>query len=304
MAIIEVQGLRKSYDGHTVLDGVDLSVERGETLGVLGPNGAGKTTLVEVIGGLREPDAGTVRVDGSDPAGASTALRSRIGMQLQSCRLPPRITPREALDLFATFYTDPVPTDELLDGFGLAGSDTKRFDTLSGGQQQRLSVALALIGRPRIAILDELTTGLDPAARRMIWDHLDRLRQEGSTMLLVTHAMEEAQRLCDRVIVLRSGGIVVDGRPGDLADEVGAQEVSFAAVGERVHEEIRNLPSVHAVRTEEGRDIVEGDASAAQDVLAALAGLGITPTGLRVRTPTLDDVYLRATADRDDDLED
>lgn len=231
MSLIEVRGLTKSYGATQVLKGIDLTVDSGEIVGVLGPNGAGKTTTVECIGGLRARDGGAVSVAGMDPAGNPPALRTMLGMQLQQCRLPAKITPAEALDLFATFYPDPVPTRELLERFGLADRANARFVQLSGGQQQRLSVALALVGRPSVAILDELTTGLDPAARRQIWGHLFDLRAQAVTMLLVTHSMEEAQRLCDRVVIIAEGRVVADGTPADLIDLVRPGLTGRAATG-------------------------------------------------------------------------
>ncbi|MHA7862575.1 ABC transporter ATP-binding protein [Tessaracoccus sp. Y36] len=218
MALIHVSELTKSYGPHRVLNGINLSVDEGEILGILGPNGAGKTTTVECIGGLRSRDGGSISVDGMDPADDPRGFRSLVGMQLQQCQLPPKIRAREALDLFGSFYADPVPSDELLRRFGLADHANKRFEQLSGGQQQRLSVALALIGRPRIAILDELTTGLDPSARREIWRYLTALRDTGVTIILVTHSMEEASYLCDRVLVIDDGVVVADAPPSVLAE--------------------------------------------------------------------------------------
>ncbi|MDO5676409.1 MAG: ABC transporter ATP-binding protein [Propionibacteriaceae bacterium] len=217
MALITVSGLTKSYGSQQVLHGVDLQVHEGEILGILGPNGAGKTTTVECIGGLRARDGGTILVDGMDPAAEPPRFRELLGMQLQQCRLPAKLTPREALRLFGSFYPNPVPSGELLQRFGLAESADKRFEKLSGGQQQRLSVALALVGRPRIAVLDELTTGLDPSARREIWRYLASLRESGVTIMLVTHSMEEADFLCDRVAVIDGGRVVADAPPAQLA---------------------------------------------------------------------------------------
>lgn len=233
MALIDVSGLTKSYGTHHVLTGLDFAVDEGEILGILGPNGAGKTTTVECIGGLRTRDGGTITVDGMDPAAPPPGFRAQIGMQLQQCRLPAKITPHEALDLFGSFYADPVPTDELLQRFGLAEHANKRFEKLSGGQQQRLSVALALVGRPRIAILDELTTGLDPSARRDIWGYLDGLRASGVTIVLVTHSMEEADYLCDRVIIIDAGRIVADGSPAVLAEGHRSLEAAYLALTTR-----------------------------------------------------------------------
>ena len=295
MALIDVTGLTKSYGTKTVLHGIDLSVAEGEIVGILGPNGSGKTTAVECIGGLRTRDAGTVRVDGVDPAGDPLALREVLGMQLQESRLPARLRVAEALDLYAAFYSDPRPPGELLERFGLAAHADQRFDKLSGGQQQRLSIALALIGRPRIAFLDELTTGLDPAARREIWEYLGLLRDEGVTMLLVTHFMEEAAYLCDRVVILEAGRVVASGTPERIALSTGGQETSFAAEPGLDPEVFRTLAGVTDARVDRGRIVVRGDATSPQAVLAALATRGILARELRVTTPSLDDAYLALT---------
>ena len=295
MALIDVTGLRKSYAGRDVLHGLDLSVEEGEIVGILGPNGAGKTTAVECIGGLRERDGGSVRIAGIDPARPSRRLRELLGMQLQQCRLPAKITVREAVDLFAACYADPVPTGELLARFGLTDKAGTRFSALSGGQQQRLSVALALVGRPRVAFLDELTTGLDPAARREIWDHLQAMRADGVTMLLVTHFMEEAQYLCDRVLLIDDGRVVADGTPGELTEATGRQETSFTRPDGLDPARLERLPGVREVRQERGRVVVVGDGDSPQAVIAALADAGLPLRHLRVTTPSLDDTYLSLT---------
>lgn len=299
MSLITVSGLRKSYGASEILRGIDLDVDQGEIVGVLGPNGAGKSTAIECIGGLRRRDGGTVRVDGMDPDDAPARLREILGMQLQQCRMPAKITAREALDLFASYYAHPVPSVELLDRFGLADKADARFAKLSGGQQQRLSVALALIGRPRIAILDELTTGLDPAARRDIWNYLAELRADGVTLMLVTHSMEEAHFLCDRVLVLRQGSIVAEGTPDELTGATGRQDISFARPstwGAALREVVGSLPGVGSVRQDRGRIIVTGDAQSPQAVIAALAAANVAVEQLRVTTPTLDDAYLALTS--------
>lgn len=293
--IIDVRGLRKSYGSKTVLDGIDLSVTEGEILGILGPNGSGKTTAVECIGGLRQPDAGTIRVAGLDPSTNPPELRDLLGMQLQQCRLPGRMTAREALELYGAFYLDAQPADDLLERFDLTEQADQRFENLSGGQQQRLSVALALVGRPHVAFLDELTTGLDPGARRDIWSYLRQLRDEGTTMVLVTHFMDEAQYLCDRVVVLDGGHIVAEGSPADVAGAAGGQETSFTSDPTITEAWLRSLPGVTEVRTERGRTHVRGDADSPQTLLMALAKEGFTPHELRVESPSLDDAFLRLT---------
>ena len=296
MALITVSGLTKFYGSRQVLHGIDLKVDEGEILGVLGPNGSGKTTAVECIGGLRDRDGGSVSVAGMDPATDPLALREMLGMQLQQCRLPNKMRVAEALDLYSAFYADPRPAGELLERFGLSAHAHQPFGKLSGGQQQRLSIALALIGRPRIAFLDELTTGLDPAARREIWEYLRLLRDDGVTMLLVTHFMEEAAYLCDRVAILEGGRIVASGTPDAIATATGGQETSFAADDAIDPDTLRRLPGVASVDLDRGRVVVRGDADSPQVVLAALASNGVTARQLRVTAPSLDDAYLSLTA--------
>lgn len=294
MNLIEVQGLRKRYGDREVVRGIDLSLGEGEIVGILGPNGSGKTTTVECIGGLRQRDGGSVTVAGMDPADGSRELRRILGMQLQQFSLPPKMTVREALALFAACYPDPRPAGELLDQFQLTEAADRRFGTLSGGQQQRLSVALALLGRPRIAFLDELTTGLDPEARRRIWSHLAALRADGVTMLLVTHSTEEAQALCDRIVVIKDGRIVAEGSPEQLGGN--QQETSFAADGINAAWLV-NLPGVHDVSVDDGRITVRGDEGSPQAVLAALTERSVSVVDLRVRSRSLDEAYLAITND-------
>lgn len=218
MPVIEVNGLVKRYGDTTALDGVDLTVDEGDILGVLGPNGAGKTTAVECIAGLRAPDEGEVRVLGLDPRRDRTRLRQVVGVQLQQAMLPDDLEVGEALELYRSFYRDRADVDVLLADVGLTKKRHKRFKELSGGQAQRLSLALALVGRPRIALLDELTTGLDPRGRRDIWEVVERLREGGTTVVLVSHFMEEVERLCDRVVLVDGGRVVADDTPAGLVD--------------------------------------------------------------------------------------
>ena len=214
MSVIEVDNLHKRYGEHVAVQDVSFAVEEGEIFGILGPNGAGKTTTVECVEGLRERDGGTVRVLGHDPATDPAALRELLGAQLQEAELPDRLRVGEALDLFASFYRAPADTRELTAALGLDGLEDRPFAKLSGGQRQKLSIALSLVGNPRVAVLDELTTGLDPAARRDTWALIERVRERGVTIMLVTHSMEEAERLCDRVAV-------VDARPRRRARHAG-----------------------------------------------------------------------------------
>ena len=225
MPVIQVEHLHKRYGGTVAVDDVSLEVHRGEIFGVLGRNGAGKTTTVEIVGGLREADSGTVRVLGLDPVRDRGRLREVVGLQLQESQLQPKLGVREALDLYASFYPDPADPAQLLDELGLTDRADARFDQLSGGQKQRLSVALALVGNPQVAILDELTTGLDPHARRDTWEVVERIRDRGVTIVLVTHLMEEAERLCDRIALIDAGRVVATGTPAELVARATAEQV-------------------------------------------------------------------------------
>jgi ABC-2 type transport system ATP-binding protein len=216
MTIIEVTNLRKRYGDHIAVQDVSFTVEAGEIFGIVGPNGAGKTTTVECVEGLRTADAGTVRVLGLDPRRDRSALRLRMGIQLQSSQLPDRLKVWEALDLYSSFYPNPADWKHLMAEVGLADKRNTVFSKLSGGQKQRLSIALALIGNPRIAMLDELTTGLDPQARRDTWDLIRQVRDRGVTVVLVTHFMDEAERLCDRIAVVHAGRVAALDTPAGL----------------------------------------------------------------------------------------
>jgi ABC-2 type transport system ATP-binding protein len=213
---LELTALHKRYGRKVAVQDVTLRVAAGEIFGILGPNGAGKTTTVECAEGLRRPDSGTVRVFGTDPWAERGPARALIGVQLQESQLPEKLTVAESLELYASFYPDRADTAALMDRLGLTSQRNTRYKRLSGGQKQRLSIALALVGRPRLVVFDELTTGLDPAARRESWRLVEDLRDDGITVLLVTHYADEADRLCDRVAVLRAGRVAACGRPDEL----------------------------------------------------------------------------------------
>ncbi|GAA0527598.1 ABC transporter ATP-binding protein [Paractinoplanes ferrugineus] len=229
-SVIEVEHLHKAYGTTVAVDDVSFTVGPGEIFGILGRNGAGKTTTVECLIGLRTPDRGRIRVLGRDPHRDHEELTRRVGVQLQDGQLPDRLRVGEAMRLYQSFYPDPADAKELLAQLGLKGREKTPYAKLSGGQKQRLSIALALIGRPRIAVLDELTTGLDPHARRDTWDLISEVRDQGVTILLVTHFMPEAERLCDRVAVIHDGRVLVAGTPAELTANEGQPTLEDAFV--------------------------------------------------------------------------
>jgi ABC-2 type transport system ATP-binding protein len=232
MTAIEVEGLSKRYGRRVAVDDVSFAVAEGEIFGLLGRNGAGKSTTVDCLAGLRVPDHGRIRVAGLDPRQDRRELRQLLGVQLQESELPDRLTVAEAMRLYASFYPRPADVDGLLAQLDLADKSNTRYRRLSGGQKQRLSIALALIGRPRIAILDELTTGLDPVARRDAWQLIDDIRNQGVTIVLVTHFMDEAARLCDQVAIMRDGRIAALGAPAALAQPT-LEDAFVALTGRR-----------------------------------------------------------------------
>jgi ABC-2 type transport system ATP-binding protein len=296
VAVVEVRGLRKHYGGRAVVDGVSFEVAEGEVFGIVGPNGAGKTTTVECIEGLRRPDAGQIEVLGLDPQRHPRALRQRLGVQLQASRLPDRLEVGEALGLYATYYDDPADPSVLLELLGLAEQRETRFAKLSGGQQQRLSIALALIGRPRVAVLDELTTGLDPQARRDTWGLIEQVRDRGVSILLVTHFMEEVERLCDRVAVLDRGRVVaVDAPAAIVAGAGGVHRLRFVPSAPVDRQRLAALAEVREVGQQDHALVVTGNEYLVQVVMAWLSGQGIVAEQLRVDQPTLDDAFVALT---------
>ncbi|URM90739.1 ABC transporter ATP-binding protein [Streptomyces sp. MRC013] len=297
MGIIEVDDLRKVYGGRTVVDGVTFAVEEGEVFGILGPNGAGKTTTVECVEGLRRPDGGTVRVAGYDPAADRDAVTRLLGVQLQESELQPRITVREALELYAACHPEPADWRALAERLGLADRLDTRFAKLSGGQKQRLSIALALVGGPRVVVLDEVTTGLDPRARRDTWRLVEDVRDSGVTVLLVTHFMEEAQRLCDRIALVDGGRVTALDTPAGLIGRSARNaEVSFTPSAPLDVRLLADLPSVASVAERDGgRIVLHGTDETVDAVLSLLARRGVTALRLRVADATLDDAYLDLT---------
>ncbi|MEV6495263.1 ABC transporter ATP-binding protein [Actinoplanes sp. NPDC051633] len=298
MEIIKVDHLRKVYGSTVAVDDVSFTVESGEIFGILGPNGAGKSTTVETIAGLRKLDHGEIEILGLSPD--NPELRRRVGVQLQESELPEKMRVREALDLYATFYPDPADWRELARDLGLSDKLDTRYGKLSGGQKQRLSIALALIGNPEIAILDELTTGLDPQARRDTWSLIESIRDRGVTVLLVTHFMEEAERLCDRIAVIDSGRVVALDTPAGLVSQVSTeQRIRFRPSADLDDRKLAALPDVRTVHRH-GRTIeVVGTGNVLHSITSHLAAAGIIAEELRVEQATLDDAFVRLTG-RDD----
>lgn len=304
MSVIEVTHLQKRYRDHVAVHDVSFSVERGEIFGMIGPNGAGKTTTVECLEGLRTPDQGTVRVWGLDPRRDKAALRSRLGVQLQQSQFPEKIKVWEVLDLYSSFYRAPANWRTLLEEVGLAEKRNTAYEKLSGGQKQRLSIAVALIGNPDIAILDELTTGLDPRARREIWAMIEHIRGKGVTILLVSHFMEEVERLCDRVMVMASGRVAAIDTPAGLINKTSAeQRIAFRSPGLEDERILMDLPEVSTVQKQGFRVLVTGTGNLLSVVTSALAHHQIEANEFHTEQATLDDAFLALTGYRPDDAE-
>jgi ABC-2 type transport system ATP-binding protein len=290
MPVIEVTDLVKTYDGQRAVDGVSFSVEEGEIFAILGPNGAGKTTTVESIAGLRTPDSGTIRVLGHDPRTDRDTLRSLVGVQLQESELPEHLKVCEALDLFASFYRHPADWRGLMAELGLADKRDTTFRNLSGGQRQRLSIALALVGDPRVAILDELTTGLAPQARRHTWQLIESVRDRGVTVVLVTHFMEEAERLADRVALIDAGRVVALDTPSGIVAKVDAeQRLRFRPSAPIDDGLLTDLPEVRRVSRSGPIVTVAGTGDLVHAVTAVLARHHIVAHDLRIEQASLDD---------------
>ena len=294
-AVIEVNNLRKRYGSHVAIADVSFQVRQGEIFGLLGRNGAGKTTTVECLQGLRRADGGRVRVLGLDPQRHTQQLRRRIGCQLQEAALPDRLKVWEALDLFASLAPDGVDWRVLMDQWGLADKRTASFAGLSGGQRQRLFVALALVNDPEVVFLDELTQGLDPAARRVAWELIRAIRQRGATVVVVSHYMDEAEQLCDRIAVIDGGRVVATDTPQGLISRFGGPtRISFTADG---HDTgfLQGVAHVQAVRRRGERIEADGTGPVLALVAAELVAHGMVPADLRVEQATLEDVFLRLT---------
>jgi ABC-2 type transport system ATP-binding protein len=295
--VIRVSNIRKTYGRMVAVDDVSFDVQDGEIFGLIGPNGAGKTTTLECIEGLRTPDRGTISVLGLDPARDASALNARIGVQLQEAQLQKRIKVREAVELWASLYRTTVDGNRLLEHLGLAEKRNAWFMTLSGGQKQRLFIALALINDPEVVFLDELTTGLDPQARRAIWELIRGIRDRGKTVFLTTHLMEEAERLCDRVAIIEHGRIVDVDRPARLVDRhCPERSVVIVTADVAAHDRLRAMPHVNEVTRDDDRITVRGRGDdLVAEVITCLSEHRIRVTDFRTGTPNLEDVFLKLT---------
>jgi ABC-2 type transport system ATP-binding protein len=302
VSIIEVQDLVKRYGDRLAVDGVSFTVEEGEIFGILGPNGAGKTTTVESIAGLRTPDSGTIKVLGLDPRLDRVAVVQLLGVQLQESELPEQIKVWEALDLFASFYHRPANWEQLVVELGLEQQRATAFGKLSGGQKQRLSIALALVGNPTIAILDELTTGLDPQARRDTWQLIADVRARGVTVVLVTHFMEEAERLCDRIALIDGGRIVALDTPAGIVRLARLdQRVQFRPSMPFDERLLTDLAEVHRVTWNGPTVTVAGTSNLLQAVTSVIARNQIVAHDLRLQQADLDDAFVALTGRGADD---
>ncbi len=303
-AAIRARGLTKTYNGKVeAVRGIALDIRAGECFGLLGPNGAGKTTTIEMLEGLLEPTAGTIEILGRAWSGRERELREQLGVSLQETRLSEKLTVRETLRLFASFYRRPRPIPEVLAELELEEKADTRVGRLSGGQRQRLAVATALAGNPKILFLDEPTTGLDPQSRRQLWEIVRGFIARGGTVLLTTHYMEEAERLCHRLAIMDHGKIMTEGAPADLIRGLGAShaiELTLEPDLPAGPDAWRRLPGVHAVRGEAGHyELLASEPHAVlPELLAALRGAGQSPSQLSIRQASLEDVFMDLTGRR------
>jgi ABC-2 type transport system ATP-binding protein len=299
--IIQVEGLYKSYGAVQAVRGLSFSVEEGEVFGLLGPNGAGKTSTVEILEGMRTPDAGTARVCGLDPERSGSAFKQTIGAVLQSTALPDKLKVKEALDLFASFYRDRASTDGLLKRFQLEEKRDAFYKDLSGGQKQRLALAMALVNNPKVVFLDEPTAGLDPQVRREIYDIIEELRREKKTVLLTTHYIEEAERLCDRVAIVDHGKIIKTGTPRELKQSsAGTTRIEVRLARPAAEAALRALDGVSDFRTM-GDVYVLYASRAPQAIVSLVKHLEADNNELQsmeMYSPSLEDVFIELTGRR------
>ena len=294
--VIVVKNFLKSYGDLRAVDGISFEVYENEVFGIIGPNGAGKTTTVECLEGLRIPSGGFIRVLGLDPKADGYKLRQLIGIQLQEGKFPDRIKVREALELFAGLYSRSLPAGPLLEKVGLLDKADSYFDNLSGGQKQRLSIALALINDPRVVFFDELTTGLDPQARRAMWEMVSNTRAGGKTVILVTHFMEEAERLCDRVAIVDRGRIVALDTPANLIRSIdGGLRISFSVDDSSVVAQLENIDRCRLAVSNRDIAIQCADSRVVGEVIRILGDNDCNFHDFTVSKPTLEDVFLSIT---------
>lgn len=298
-SVIKVKNLQKAYGRLIAVDDISFNVEEGEIFGMVGPNGAGKTTTIECIEGLRQQDNGSVQLLGMNPIENRRTIANDIGIQLQESALPQRIRVAEAMNLFASFYKRRANIDNLLDTMGLTEKRSSSFKKLSGGQKQRLFIALALINKPRVVFFDELTTGLDPQARRSMWELVRHIREQGCTVFLTTHFMEEAERLCDRVLIIDRGKLVSLDTPEAMIRSLGVENrLVFTLPGDQVAPDLNNLPQVSRVEQFGERVVVYGKgARFASSVVYALEDAEVDFVDLRTEQPNLEDVFLSLTGE-------
>ena len=293
---VEITHLRKTYGTLVAVDDVSLSVAEGEIFGILGPNGAGKTTTVECAIGLRNADSGTVRLLGLDPRADRDEIREIVGVQLQAGALPGKLRVGEILEEYQSFYREPADVGELTEVLGLTAKRGDYYRSLSGGQRQRLSVALALVGRPKIAVLDEMTTGLDPQARRDTWGLIEGIRGRGVTIVLVTHFMEEAERLCDRVALIDGGRVVALDTPAALAERArGGKTVRFLPSAPFDDRLLAGLPEVTSFEHAGQHVVVTGTGELVNAVILALHAAGVTARDVKLDSSNLEDAFVKLT---------
>jgi ABC-2 type transport system ATP-binding protein len=295
--VIQVSGIRKTYGATVAVSDVSFDVSEGEIFGLIGPNGAGKTTTMECVEGVRRPDRGVISILGLDPFRDVYRLQNRIGVQLQQAQLQKRIKVWEAVDLWASLYSNSVDGDRLLDQLGLSSKRNAWFMTLSGGQKQRLFIALALINDPEVVFLDELTTGLDPQSRRAIWELVRGIRDRGKTVFMTTHLMEEAERLCDRVAIIEHGKIIDMGSPAELVKRHCPTRTVVLATDDALAEErLCTIPTVETVTRQDSRFTIQGRGDDfVTEVIQCLSENRIRVTDFRTVLPNLEDVFLKLT---------
>jgi ABC-2 type transport system ATP-binding protein len=295
--VVTLQHLVKRYGPLIAVNDVSFSISEGEIFGVIGRNGAGKTTCVECISGLRAPDSGSISVYGLSPERDRDKIRALVRVQLQESALPPRLKVGEAVRLFASFYSDPLDPDALLESLGIKQIASSAFKNLFGGQKQRLSIALALVGNPKLAILDELTTGLDPEARHETWSLIERMRDRGVTVILVTHFMDEAEHLCDRLALINHGTVRALDTPEAIAAQAGGSRVRFVPSQPVDDQTLRAILGVSEIERKQRYITVIGTGDLATSVIAALAAIGVQVSEVEARAGNLEDAFLKLTQD-------